>query len=278
MTFKEFLEYGFSVAGYEITVLDLILSGIIILVTRFFFGFLKNWLLKRFFQRRRIDPGRQFATTQILGYLIYTISFFMVLQALGIQISVIWGAAAALLVGVGLGLQQTFNDLVSGIILLIEGSVEVEDVVVVDGVVGKVREIGLRTSKIKTRDDESLIIPNSKLVTEKVTNWSHENPMARFGIKVGVAYGSDVNLVTRLLLQSLEDQTKVLKTPAPAVFFRDFGESSLDFELLFYSEETFRIERIKSEIRYRIVALFRENGVEIPFPQRDVWFRSKPQA
>jgi small-conductance mechanosensitive channel len=184
------------------------------------------------------------------------------------------GGSAALLVGIGLGLQQTFNDLISGIIILIEGTVEVGDIVKIDESVAVVRKIGLRVSQIETRDNSTLIIPNSKLVVDNVNNLSHDIKPTRFQIDVGVGYNSDVRLVEKLLLQAANEHSRVSKKPKPRVQFRDFGNSSLDFTLHFHSQERMSVEFIKSDIRFNIIHLLRENKIEIPFPQQDLWLRN----
>ena len=196
------------------------------------------------------------------------------LQAIGVQPTALVAGGAALLVGIGLGLQQTFNDLISGVILLIDGTVEVGDVIKVDGLIGTVQKITIRTTHIQTRDTVIQIIPNSKLVNENVINWSHNRVPTRFQVNVGVSYASDINLVTSLILQAANDLPKILKKPAPSVQFIDFGNSSLDFQLHFYSNEYLKIEYLKSDVRYKIMELFRDNGIEIPFPQQDLWIRN----
>ena len=277
MTFKEILEYNFiSIGGFQLNLTHIIAVLIILTVTRLVVKLITR-LIERYFKLRAIDSGRQYAFIQFIKYIVYVGGILMALEAVGITISVLWGGAAALLVGVGLGLQQTFNDLVSGIILLVEGSVDVGDVIEVNGLVGSVTSIGIRTSKIETRDKISLLIPNSKLVGDAATNWSHNRAPTRFALKVGVAYSSDVERVTALLLQAAQDHREVLDTPAPAVQFNDFGNSSLDFTLLFYSYSYMRIEFVKSDLRYRIMSLFRANNIEIPFPQQDIWLRNQVQ-
>lgn len=231
-------------------------------------------IIRRFFSKRQVDTGRQFAFQQFLKYIIYTLTVILALEAIGIQLSVLWGGAAALMVGIGLGLQQTFNDMISGLILLVEGTVEVEDIVEVDGIVGRVTSIGLRTSKIQTRDRITILVPNSKIVGENATNWTHNRHAIRHQVNVGVAYSSDVELVTKLLLEVCKDHEKVLADPAPQIQFKDFGSSSLDFILHFFSHEQMGIEIVKSDLRYRITQVFRANKIEIPFPQRDLWLRN----
>ena len=139
--------------------------------------------------------------------------------------------------------------------------------------VGRVKQITLRTTYIETRDESIKIVPNSKLITNELINWSSANKPTRFQVQVGVAYSSDVELVTELILQAARVHDKVLKEPIPMVKFLDFGSSSIDFELQFYSYEFFRIEFVKSDLRYKILELFRKNDIEIPFPQTDVWMR-----
>lgn len=271
--FKALLEYNFTIGSFQVNIVQLIIAFLIITAARILLWVIGRFL-NRYFKRQQIDAGRQYAFKQFVKYIVYTAAVLMALEAIGIQLSVIWGGAAALMVGIGLGLQQTFNDLISGLILLIEGSVEVDDIIKVDGLIGRVESINMRTSKIATRDNVSILVPNSKLVGENAINWSHEETPSRFQVRVGVSYSSDVELVTSLLLQAAAEHPNILKTPAPVVQFIDFGSSSLDFDLHFFSKEYMRIEFVKSDIRYKIMKLFRANKVEIPFPQRDLWLRN----
>lgn len=270
---KGLLEHNFIIGSFQVNIVQLIIAFFIITGARILLWVIGRFL-NRYFKRQHVDAGRQYAFKQFIKYIVYTIAVLMALEAIGIQLSVIWGGAAALMVGIGLGLQQTFNDLISGLILLIEGSVEVGDIIKVDGLVGKVESINMRTSKIMTRDNVSILVPNSKLVGENAVNWSHAPTPSRFQVRVGVAYSSDVDLVTSLLLKAVNEHPKVLDTPAPGVQFIDFGSSSLDFDLHFYSHEYMGIEWIKSDVRYKITRLFREHKVEIPFPQQDLWLRN----
>jgi len=178
------------------------------------------------------------------------------------------------LVGIGLGLQETFNNFISGVILLFEGSVKVGDILEIDGEVVRMQRIGLRTSSAKNRDDIIIILPNSLITTNKVINWSHQSAKTRFRIKVGVAYGSDVDLVMKILKESALEHPEISDKSAIITRFIDFGNSSLDFELLFFSSNIFRIENVKSEIRRVINRKFAENKITIPFPQVDLHFKS----
>ncbi|MEZ4995904.1 MAG: mechanosensitive ion channel [Saprospiraceae bacterium] len=273
------LKETFSIGSGEdartvsIAITNIISAVLILLVAR-----LINWIFTElvffpYYQRKEINIGSQYAINQLFKYFLYVFAILIALQSMNINLTILLGGAAALLVGIGLGLQQTFNDLISGIILLSERSVEVGDVLDIKGMVGTVRRIGLRTSLVETRDNMTIIVPNSKLIGDMVTNWSHDEDKARFKVTVGVAYGSDTALVKKLLLQVAQEHPKAMKRPAPFVRFVNFGDSSLDFELQFWTKEFIRIEDVKSDMRFEIDRLFRENKVTIPFPQRDVWMR-----
>lgn len=241
----------------------------------FFIAKLIIWVVteivfRNIYNSKNIDVGSQFAINQLIRYVIYIFAFVAGLEALGLDMTLLLGGAAALLVGVGLGLQSTFNDFISGIVLLFERSVSVGDILEFDNTVGTVNKIGLRSSIVETRGNISIIVPNHILVNEKVLNWTHFSDKVRFTIDIGVAYGSDTALVKKLLTESVEKNPYVLDYPSPSVRFENFGESSLDFKLYFFSRNYIVIEDIKSDIRLEIDRLFREHNINIPFPQRDV--------
>ncbi|MBR9922912.1 MAG: mechanosensitive ion channel [Bacteroidetes bacterium] len=274
MSFQDFLNLNvISIGEFQLNVGRLLLFVLVLLGTRLLYALSSRLIKRRFSRRPSDDQGRLFAFLQITRYIIYVIGILLALQSIGIQLSVLWAGAAALLVGFGLGMQQTFNDLMSGIILLIEGTVEVGDVILIEEQPGRVVKIGIRTSKVITQNDDYILVPNSKLVLDNIHNLSYSSNPTRFSVKVGVAYGSDVELVTELLLKAANAHPDVSNTPEPRVHFTDFGDSSLDFVLFFYSMQYMRIPRIKSELRYNINQLFNEGEIVIPFPQRDVWMR-----
>ena len=204
----------------------------------------------------------------------WVIALLIALQSVGINLSILMAGSAALLVGIGFGLQNIFNDFSSGIFILLEGTISVGDVIDANGIVGEVKEIRLRTTKILTRDDTILIVPNHKFIAEPVLNWSENDLNTRFSIAIGVAYGSDVQLVKRCLLQVANENEMISDSPIPFVRFADFGESSLDFELLFWTTNIFQVKNIQSELRFEIDKVFRENKVQIPFPQRDIHIKN----
>lgn len=253
-------------------------SDIIGVIGIFLIAYVVIWLIRKaLFVRRKskeIDLGNTYALFQIIKYIIWVIAIALILETIGVRITLLLAGSAALLVGIGLGLQQTFNDFVSGIILLSERSIRVGDILEIDGDVVKLQEIGLRTSKGLNRDEISLIIPNSIITTNKVINWSHQTKKTRFKIDVGVAYGSDVDLVMKVLKESAYEHEEVTDRDFIDIRFLNFGNSSLEFQVLFFSENIFRIERVKSDIRKIINRKFIENNITIPFPQVDLHIRS----
>jgi small-conductance mechanosensitive channel len=252
---------------------EILAAVLILLFTRLGIWILTEIVLYPYYRQKEINVGSQYAINRLLTYFILVLAIVAVLQYLGVNLTVLLGGAAALLVGIGLGLQQTFNDLICGIILLFERTVEIGDVVDMQGLVGTVKKIGIRTSLVETRDNVSVIVPNSKLVAENVVNWSHFDSKARFHVSVGVAYGSDTELVRNILDEVASAHPKVQRRPKPIIRFVNFGDSSLDFEVLFWSRELIQIEDVKSDLRLEIDRRFREAKVTIPFPQRDVWMR-----
>ncbi len=258
--------------AYHFTVMQVIVSLLLYVVVRGINYLVKRVILKQE-RRENIEIGKGFAIYKIFKYLTYTICMMIILEVMGVKVTILLAGSAALLVGVGLGIQQIFNDVFSGILLLFEGTISVGDVVEADGVVGKVVRIDIRTSVLRTRDDITIIIPNSRVIGQNVINWTHNRNATRFNIEIGVAYGSDLQLVKKLLLEALSEQGKIENEPSPFVRFEDFGDSALQFTLYFWIDQVenmFRVENIKSDIRFEIDRLFRENNVTIPFPQRDV--------
>jgi len=268
----------FVVNNIEISILSIISVVMILVLTAIFLEVAKRLVL-RSSRAFPIDHGRRYSFFQIVKYVVWVVAIGLALESVGIRLTLFIAGSAALLVGLGLGIQQIFNDVVSGVILLFEGGVKVDDVMEIDGIVCRVQEIKLRTSKVITRDDIVVIIPNRKLINENVINWSHQKKYTRFHVATHVSLDADVDLVRRLLIEAAMEHRKVAKAKPyePLVWFTEFGESALNFELLFYSSNNFRIEITKSDLRFTIIKKFREHGVRIPFPQRDLhWKDSSP--
>lgn len=270
---KEILEYElFSYGDYSIKVSRLVTISLILIATYFVLWIIKKALYSKKFNK--VDTGTTYALYQIIKYIVWIIAISITLETIGIKLTIFLAGSAALMVGVGLGLQQTFNDVVSGIILLSERSIKIGDVLDIDGDVVKIQSIGLRTSKALNRDDISIILPNSLITTSKVINWSHQSNKTRFRIDVGVAYGSNVDLVIKILEESGKAYPEISSKDMVEARLINFGSSSLDFQLFFFSKNSFRIEKIKSDIRKIICKKFEENNIVIAFPQLDVHLKS----
>jgi len=271
---KDILDFRLiNFENFQIRVYSIVLIAIVVLVTKLILSLIKKALFqKRLF--KKLDDGTAYAFFQIVRYIVWLLAIGFFLETIGIKVTLLIAGSAALLVGVGLGLQQTFNDIISGIILLSERSIKLGDILQIDGDVIKVQEIGLRTSKGLNRDDITVIIPNTLITTNKVINWSHQSKKTRFKINVGVSYGSDVNLVCKVLEESVLEHPDIYDQKSIEARLLDFGASSIDFLVLFYSENIFEIEKVKSDIRKIIYTRLDEHNIIIPFPQMDVHVKS----
>ena len=272
---SEILNYEIiNTKDVQITPSFILIAVLVFIFTAYFLHIIKSFF-NRQIEKKAIDDARGRTVFQIIKYIIWMIVVIGVLQSGGIRLTLFLGAGAALLVGIGFGLQQIFADIISGIFLLFERNLLIGDVLEVEGgIVGKVKEIGIRTSKILTRENIIYIIPNSQIISDKVINWSHAETRTRFNVNVGVAYGSDIRLVEKVLLEVAAGHQDLCNKPVPFVRFNDFGESSLDFQLFFWTRKSFIVENIKSDLRFEIDTKFRQNNIEIPFPQRDLHFKS----
>lgn len=262
------------ISNYKITILTFVIILLTFLTTKFVLWIIRKALFREN-KFNKLDAGNTYALYQLIKYIVWVLVVSFLLETIGVKISVLIAGSAALLIGVGLGLQQTFNDIISGIILLSEKSIRINDILEIDGDIIKIQEIGLRTSKGFNRDEISIIIPNSIITSNKVINWSHQAKKTRFRINVGVAYGSDINLVQSILEASASEHPDIYDKNLVEARLIDFGNSSLDFQLLFFSENVFRIEKVKSDIRKIINQKFIENNVNIPFPQLDLHLKEE---
>ncbi len=233
--------------------------------------YLLRWAKKLITRNMPVSDKAKFNTVfSFARWLIYIIVVLIVFDSIGINVTTIFAASAALLIGVGLALQTLFQDIISGIFILIDQTVHVGDIIELEGKVGRVEEIKLRTTRATTVDNKVLIIPNHLYLTNSLYNWTQNGTTTRESVDVGVAYGSDVQLVKKVLLEAATNQKEVLQYPEPTVLFTDFGDSSLNFKLVFTINDSFNVRFPKSEIRFEIDRLFREHNITIPFPQRDI--------
>ncbi|MBU2951595.1 mechanosensitive ion channel [Tamlana agarivorans] len=251
-----------------------LLVFIVLMLTTYILRWIKNLVTKKM----PLDDKAKFTTVfSFARWLIYIIVMLVVFDSIGINVTAIFAASAALLIGIGLALQTLFQDIISGIFILVDQSVHVGDIIEIEGKIGRVEEIKLRTTRAVTIDNKVLVIPNHLYLENMLFNWTQNGTITRESVSIGVAYGSDVQLVKRLLIQAASTNASVLSEPEPSVVFMDFGASSLDFKLVFTINDSFKAQFPKSEIRFEIDRLFREHHVSIPFPQRDIHIIQKPQ-
>lgn len=268
LTLKEILEYHiFALGQYSLTVYQLISSAVIVLIGLGIVRIFKSLIYKS----EKIDVGKKFAFAQILKYIIIVFTAILAFRTLGVDVSPLLLGGSVILVGIGLGLQNLFLDFISGVIILLDRSIKVDDVVEIENVVGKVQQINIRTSTILTRDNKSMIIPNSILTKNKIVNMSYDDDVANFGISIGVGYDSDVDLVMKLMLEAAIEHPEVFQEKPAVARLSNFGDSSLDFSLFFNSRYLFKAEAIKSDLRLSILNKFRENNIDIPFPIRTLY-------
>lgn len=247
--------------GYVLFIIGLLI------ITRVALVFLKRIITRKL---KKEDKLKFVSVFSFSRWVIYVIILLIAFDSVGINVTAIFAASAALLVGVGLALQTFFQDVISGIFILIDQSVHVGDIIEIDGKVGRVEEIKIRTTRAVTIDNKVLVIPNHKYLSSILFNWTENGALTRESVEVGVAYGTDVNLVKTLLLKVANNHKSILKEPEPLVLFTNFGESSLDFKLIFTLNDSFIAAIPKSDLRFEIDRVFKENNITIPFPQRDI--------
>lgn len=262
-------EFGFGEGDKRIaiTVGHIILVILAFVVT----SFVLKWIRVLLTRKMEGDDKLKFVSVfKFIKYVVYIVVILLTMSASGINITVLITASAALFVGLGLALQEIFQDVIGGILIMVDKSISAGDIIEIDGKVGRVFEIKLRTTRALTRDDKVIVIPNHKFITDLVFNYTQNHKTTREFVKVGVAYGSDTEKVEDILLECASGHKDILKHPKPFVLFENFGDSSLDFGIYFFVTDSFIDPRIKSALRFQIDARFRESGITIPFPQRDV--------
>jgi len=258
----------------QVTILTVIYLAVFSVVLFSLTTRLRRWIVEQLLTRTKMDLGARQATGTIIRYFVIAVGFVIMLQTAGIDLTALNVLAGAVGIGLGFGLQNIVNNFISGIIILFERPIKVGDRIVVGDVEGDVVHIGGRSTTVLTNDNIAIIVPNSKFITENVINWSHDDPKVRFRIPVSVAYGSDVKLVERLLLEAAADDPDVLEKPAPGIRLVEFGDSGLCFELRVWSTSlVHRKGLLVSSLNFAIYEKFTEHGIEIPFPQRDLRIR-----
>lgn len=265
----------FSIGKSSVTLYGIAATIILLLAIIVSERFFRRFIVKRMLAQTKLDEGLRYGIERIVGYLFITLGFYIALQTIGLDLSSLALMAGAVGVGLGFGLQNIFSNFMSGLIILAERPISIGDRVDVAGVAGQVVKINLRSTIVVTNDNISIIVPNLQFISETVINWSHGDPKVQFRIPVRVAYGSDTDKVAATLMAVASGNPHVLTDPAPRVFFDSYGESALNFELGIWTSEMVCSPRsLRSSINFAIDKAFREAGIRVPFPQRDLHVRS----
>ncbi|MEO5719674.1 MAG: mechanosensitive ion channel domain-containing protein [Chthoniobacterales bacterium] len=269
------LAWSSPMPGVPISLVQLFLLVGLLLLVFWLSSRTKRFLFNRFLVHSGLDRSLQYAISQIASNLVLVVGIFIVLQNTGIHLEALTVFAGAVGVGIGFGLQNITSNFISGLVILAERPITIGDRVEVAGVTGQVLKIRARSTVVVTNDNITTIVPNQKFIDSPVTNWTYGDKRVRFRIPVGVAYGSDVELVRQKLIEAGAEDPHTLEDPAPSVFFVAFGDSSLNFELVAWSDKmSHRPSRYRSDLNFAIYRKLQEAGIEIPFPQRDLNIRS----
>jgi len=272
----EFFNHQFSIGkSVSFTPKTILIIILVFILTSFFLKLFR----KIIYRTLSNDAKTKFKSVfSFFNYFIYIIVLLITLQNIGADVTAIFAASAALLVGVGLALQTFIQDIISGIFILVDQSVHVGDIIEVEGQVGKVENIKLRTTRAVTRENKVLIIPNHKFLISTLFNWTENGVITKESVAVGVAYDSDIDQVTSILLQLANENKSILENPKPFVIFEDFGDNALHFQIFFAVNSSFESNIVKSDMRYSIFRVFQKEGIQIPFPQRTISFLNPPKA
>jgi potassium efflux system protein len=272
--YLSWFESGISIGGTKITIMNVAYLIIFLIFFTFLSRIIRKALQNRVLPRTRLDIGARASFVNVVIYAFWILAIYTGINILGINLSSLAFMAGALGIGIGFGLQNIVNNFISGIILLFDPSIQVGDMVQIDEDWGTINRINIRTTIVQTFDNASLIIPNSQMLSNRVTNWSFKDPKVRRQVDVGVAYGTDVQKVRAILLKIVADMPEIMDDPAPRVDFMDFGSSALIFRVRFWITSPDYWLTAPTELRFRIDDEFKKNGIEIAFPQQDIHIRS----
>jgi len=267
------LFFGIEIGQFRISLARILLGIVLFIALLFATRLLQRWLREKALQQTRMDPGIVNSIDTVVGYVGIALAALLAVSYAGLDITNLAIVAGALSVGIGFGLQSIVNNFVSGLILLIERPIKVGDRIVVGDQQGLVRRISVRATEIETFDRASLIVPNSELITGRVLNWTHRDSLVACNIRVGVAYGSDPERVADILKKCADDHPEVLRSPPPAAYFENFGDSALMFNLRISLPDIANSSRVQSDLRIAVLKALREAEIEIPFNQIDVNMR-----
>ncbi|MBL4893083.1 MAG: mechanosensitive ion channel family protein [Rhizobiaceae bacterium] len=267
--------FGFQVGGLTISFSIIFQAGALFIIGYAATRMLQSWLSNQYLPSTNIESGLRNSISTVVGYIGLVLAATMAIGAAGLDLSNLAIVAGALSVGVGFGLQSIIGNFVSGLILLAERPIKVGDWIVTGGGEGTVRKISVRSTEIQTFDRSTVVIPNSILITDPVTNWTHSSKLGRIKIAIGVGYGSDPDQVRDLLLKCFDEHESVLKNPKPSVFFLDFGDSALLFEARGFLSNIENGLGVRSDLRFAILRAMRKANIEIPYPQQDIHIKTQ---
>ena len=268
---------AFTIGARRLSLLNLVQIGAALLALYVAVRFVNRLIAVGLHRASGLDPAQQLLAQKLLGILVIITAFFVAIDLTGIDLTALAVFSGALGLAVGFGLQKTVGNLFAGIILLWDRSIKPGDVIVVGDSFGMVNKIGVRAVSVITRDGKEHLIPNEDLMTREVENWSYSNTNVRLHIPVGVAYDCDLPLAQKLMIQAASESQRVLKVPPPNVWLRNFGDNSVEHEILAWiADPEGGIGSVRSEILNRLWALFRDHGIEVPFPQRDIRVKEWP--
>lgn len=268
-----------SVGKSSITIWAIVINILLVMTFLIAISRAKKWLLSSVMSKKGVNTSNWRAAITLSYYAILGLGLVGILQATGLDLSFFTVLTGAIGIGVGFGMQTVFSNFVSGIIILIEKPIKLGDRIEVGDVSGNVLSISVRATTIVTNDNISIIIPNSDFISKQVINWSYSGNKVRIRISVGVAYDSDPTVVERLLLEVAANEPGVLNSPVPKVRLTEFGESGLMFSLLVWTQEySDRMGALKSLLNFRVLKVFKENNIRIPYPQRDLHILNEKKA
>jgi small-conductance mechanosensitive channel len=270
---KEILSAGFQLGEHHFTLASVLQILAVLSVAQVIFWTIRA-AIRRIFKNSGMEEGTRFMIMRLLRTIIYTLGAIIALETAGVDLQALWFGSAALLVGVGIGLQNFFNDVVSGFVLLFEGGVRVGDELEVDGMLVRVQRIDLRSTRVITRYGNLIVMPNGLISGQTVRNFTQGETSTMLRVDVSVAYGTDLEKVKSILLDVAENETGVIRKNEVAVLFTDFGDSGLKFSVLFWVGEPWQRMSISSNVRFKISKAFDSNGITVPFPQRDLHLRT----
>jgi len=269
------LAWNAALPAIKLSLVQMFLLVVLLIAVFWISSRTKRFLFNRLLAQSGLDRSLQYALAQVVSNIVLVVGIFIVIENTGIHLAALAVFAGALGVGLGFGLQNIASNFISGLVILAERPITIGDRVEVAGIAGQVEHIRARSTVIRTNDNIMMIVPNTKFIDSPVTNWTYGDRRVRFRIPVSVAYGSDIAKVRDTLLAVAGENLHTLKEPAPSAFLENFGENAIEFKLVVWSSEmSARPSRYRSDINFAIAAKFREAGIEMPFPQRDLHIRS----